>query len=464
MTLYETEEHQRDIGLGAVSGRLPRINRFRALSVCLFVIAVVYLLQILTPLRLNVDVIHFLSVAASVADGNGYIYYGEPTYYPHGYPAMLAGLDRLGLAGSWSFVGLNCLFIALGMLAAYGIFRRHFCFERWKSLLLICLTLLNYGLVKQLTLPMSDVPFLGASMACVWMLVETERRAGPGRWAFLLFGALLAGMSIWIRTAGIALLPAVLWVAIPDRSRLLPALRRALRSRGRMLLMVGASGVLLAGAIALVALEQPKYFTDLLGFYSGRSPEVLAQIGLAKLRPWGEMLVNVPASRVPSGSRLILALFGALVLFIFGHALWRRRRSIGVVEIYLLAYTGVVLLWPGFDVRFWIPVVPLLVAWAAVAVEPWLHRPFARRLLPLYLAWVFLTGAAALAYSSYLTFSGPRFPNRYGGGSYKPAFQVFYEGGGEAEAVSLKLDRPQREAVFLLIRYEHRTRPPAQKE
>ena len=140
-------------------------KKFKLTLVVLAVISAAYLLQMFSPLRLNSDSITFLSVAVSAADGEGFVWKGELTRYPLGYLILLVGLDRVGLGASWAFVGLNCLFLGLGVFASYFIYIQVFKFDRWVATLLCCLMLLCHVFVRQVAFPMSDISFFGVAMA-----------------------------------------------------------------------------------------------------------------------------------------------------------------------------------------------------------------------------------------------------------------------------------------------------------
>ena len=86
----------------------------------LLLLAFCYVLQVFSPLRLNNDAIVLLSIGESVAQGGGFFENGQ-TLYPPGYPALLALLIRAGLAHSWAIVGMNVVFLSVGLFATYSL-------------------------------------------------------------------------------------------------------------------------------------------------------------------------------------------------------------------------------------------------------------------------------------------------------------------------------------------------------
>ena len=103
-----------------------------------------------------------------------------------------------------------------------------------------------------------------------------------------------------------------------------------------------------------------------------------------------------------------------------------RHCRLGVAEIYLAAYLFILFLWPYGDTRFWTPVLPLIFAGLFSWLRPWTLTGWRKRASLLYSAAYMLMGFVALAYSTRITFSGREFPRRYGDGSIRSTYEVFY--------------------------------------
>ena len=73
-------------------------NSFRLAQGVLALVAISFLVQIVSPLRLNADSIVLLSMTDSAVHGGGFTLDGQKTVMPPGYPALLAVLVRVGLA------------------------------------------------------------------------------------------------------------------------------------------------------------------------------------------------------------------------------------------------------------------------------------------------------------------------------------------------------------------------------
>ena len=389
-------------------------------------VGLVYLTQAFSPLRLNHDSVELLGLAASVADGRGFLYYGEPSRFPPGYPAIIAVLDRLGLASSSTFILLNCLFVMLGLFASFKVLRRSLNLPVEASLLCCVLSVLSFILTKHIPTPGSDCVFFGLTATTLWLLVESEESSAARRWLLLLSAALLCAASVSVRTIGIALIPALIFVAIRNRRVMLIGLS------------VNVLAVLLIGMrTTYVSLALEKY--DKAGGMSG-----VAGFLIFHLCELGELVVNLPFTRMPETARPLIAGIGLLVLVAVLAGILRHRRS--AVSVFGLSYFLIIFVWSYYDPRFWLPVLPLMFAWIALGIEPWLKIPRARFMTVAFLVYFVVTGAGTLVYTTRITFGGSRFPEMYGDGTLTPTYRV-------ARGEDANRDRIIPEALDVLERY-----------
>src|SRR5438270_4675252 len=186
--------------------------RVIALAALFVAAAVPYLIALWSPLRLAPDSIIYLGRAHGLPDPPGF------PDYPPGYPALLKGLGQVGLDTPAGLVGLNLVLLAVGLVAAYYLCRRELGLGAMTSACLCLATLLSHTTSFYAPTPMSDVPFFGVAMICLLALSFASRRSGWQRWAFLALGALLAAAGLSIRTAGVALMAPVLFVAFGQPS------------------------------------------------------------------------------------------------------------------------------------------------------------------------------------------------------------------------------------------------------
>ena len=88
-----------------MSANQPDVQKLQTGVIAILV--AVYILQMVTPLRLSIDTFVLLTAADSAARRGGLLYDGQPTQYPPGYPMLMAVLMRLGIAHVWVIVGVS---------------------------------------------------------------------------------------------------------------------------------------------------------------------------------------------------------------------------------------------------------------------------------------------------------------------------------------------------------------------
>ena len=410
-------------------------------------LAFVYLLQASSPLRLNTDSLTFLSIGASVADGHGFLFHGQPTHFPLGYPAMVAILDRIGLASSCSFIILNCIFLGITLLSSYLLYRNPLGFKASTSVGLCCFVMLSFVLVKHMTLPLSDVPFMGIFTPALLFLVRSRDEAGQIKWVFMVSAILLTALAITVRTVGVALLPAfVWWVGQSILSNL-----NKMRKNRPLLLQTCLIGICVSGLLCALFISKTKYFQEMKDQYF--------QMGLANrlqnnlyvhTTDFGELGINLPSSKVPLELKPAFTVVGMLAIALAIRGVWLRRRSLSVLEIGLMTYGGIIFIWPYQDARFWLPVIPIIVGYIALAMIDISSQRYIRLFGIAACAWFVVAGIIALIYSTRISLAGNRFPDLYGDGSLTPSYRAAFFG----QTNSVVND----EAIFLLKRYDSRTK------
>lgn len=405
----------------AVAGTPAAVKRISRLHFWALVLAcLIYMVQVLTPLRLTGDSIVLLSIASSVADGHGFLDHGQKIHYPPGYPTMVVCLEHAGAARPWGLVGLNFIFLFIGLAAVYFVARHHFRLsENWAAATLLFASS-SFALIKHFTLPLTDIPFFGISMVAVALLTRAETERGTRYylfWSSALVVSIAAGL---VRTLAIALIPCLVWSLSAHTS-----FGVVLRRNKRLLIGCGA-GVAVTGGMISVLLLRTLYVQEALSVFARNGPgRGLIDILLFRVHEIGELVLNAPASKL--GALAPLVWFSGTTA-IAGLAACVRRWKLGSAEVYLMAYASIMILWPYVDTRFWVPVLPLVIAELFSWLKPWALIGWKRRLCVLYSAFYLLMGIAALSYSTWITFSGQQFPYRYGDDRLRPTYELFYYG------------------------------------
>ena len=432
--------------------------RLRVAHVALVLLAAAYVVQLVRPLHLEPDSVCYLLTAEKVAQGQGYGCPGCPKQhcsivFPPGYPAMLSALIRTGWATAWSFVIVNLLFLALGLVAAYGLCRRSFGLGPDGSFAVCGLTLLSYPVFRYVNTPLSDFLFLGLALLSVLALVAAAALQGWTRAGAIAAGAILAGFAILTRTIGVALIPAIFWACLGGSSA--PArLRALLRGPSRAVVIgVGVGALLAVGCAAFVWLRHSDYVRG-LGAQYGRG------LGGTLLRAWGyrvtelgELFANAPAAKLPAPLHVFISALGAVGVMVLAYCAWSKRADAGPAEVFALTYAMILFVWPFADVRFWIPILPLLAAWVFWLLRRGgLSRPV-RLAVAGYAALFCLTGVVGIGYNTRISFSGRRFPGFFHDRYLAPVYRVAWEEPEPGDSVAA-----DSAALRVLRAYEPRLR------
>lgn len=365
-------------------------------------LALVYMLQAATPLRLDDDALDYLNIATAITDG-------RPTPnlpIPHGYPWIVSVLERAGMGASAFFVLANCVFLAIGLVSVW-MMRGYRAQSRFAA---IGATLLAVPVIKSVPMALPDAAFFGVFLFALYLMGDD--RKSPGRRAFSLIAAsALTLIAIDLRYAGIALVAPLAWLVLRRT-------RSDIESRSRTgsrFIVIGIPAVFCA-VLVLMFMS-----SNLFSLYvaEARNYYVNASIGsriwsraIVLLRSIGEIVVNLPYSRFRSFGWVFLIVGGATIALTA--KLVRRPLHLNARRVCLLAYLLLIALWPNPAPRLFIPILPIVVA-EGVDVFTDIRRPAWMTVTAgLYGVWFSLAGAAALVYTTRISFSGNDFTHVYG--------------------------------------------------
>ena len=391
-------------------------------------------------LSLSGDNTEFITLARSLAQGEGLVHLNDPnpqpaTKYPFGFPLLLAPVELL-FPGEWTpmkawvlllfSVGMGMLYLlmrdrmgALPSIAVVGL-----SLTAGQSYLTTDASGHHFGplLLHFSHQVMSEAPFLTVSLAALWLLQRGVQREGIRGNRELLAGFGLAVFAYYIRSVGITLLGAIIVYLFLQRdirrglifsaASLLAWLPWTLRNRA-----VGGGGVYFQQLIQVNPYYPDQGLLDVVGFF-GR----LTGNGAAYLN------VELPRLLWPffSGD----GAFGPVSVFIILLAAYtlmqalRFRRDVLLV-LYTAFTIGVALLWFWVDARFLFGVVPLFIYFAVRAVNdladgisahggPWTGRALRWGLL-VAVVWGQVPGVSRLA--------------EYSRADYPPAWSRYYQAG-----------------------------------
>lgn len=389
-------------------------RRFGWFEVSLALIAAVYLVQVVTPIRLDTDSVRYLMIAIGIADGTPTAGIGAST----GYPLIVAALIKMGFDSAPMIVVLNLVSIALGMLAVWHISSD---FDPAVRKWTVILTLLSFSVLRTVVMPNSEPLYFGASLVALSSMRAATRERSWRKYLFLLGAFGLAIFAIAVRLVGVALLPALLWsvarVSVPPG---------AVKSSPRRYVATGVA--IAAAAAAAIYFAQhgviQRYISE--GARENAAPifEVIVRQFSFILRALGVILVNAPVSRWiwPIAFMPFIGLLpGALLAGTFRNAGWRAP-----VFVYVGSYLAILLVWPFYAERLWMPIIPLAILHAAAGLKSLDLGAWGRRATVAVVGLFAAGGVACLLYMTSISLARETFRARYGfaGGLANPGHET----------------------------------------
>jgi hypothetical protein len=359
-------------------------------------VGALYLAALPGPLRLDTDSAWLLRLGASLADGTG-LHPPDSQSFPPGYPVIVAALDVAGVAGPVGFMLVGVVSLAVALAAAASVLHEGLRLSRAEVTVVLLLTTLSVYTVKYTTLPLTELPFFAVTALAVAALTRFRGGRSP---AWFVAAVVLAGIACTIRTAGIALVLAFV-LAFPG-----------VRARAVALVVAGA------GALAAIAVA-PYYLESLVNHWQDEPLRNAWREPWWFLRSAGAVGSNVPTSWWSRDvSAPVTAAAGVALLAVVAWAFWARRRSLGPVDGWVAGTLGIVFLFPTEHPRFYLPVLPFLVGYCALAAR---RAPRAAIACASAFAAVGLYG---LVVSTSLSWSGTDFPERYASGRLAPTYRT----------------------------------------
>ena len=345
-----------------------RRSRLLALAISLFASAVLVVAAFNPAPHNGGDNAAYVTLAYSLVQHGTYTDLYDPaglphTKYPPVFPGLLAVLLLLGVR-TWT--ALKAV-TALSTIAAVG-----FTFlwaERrlgpWPAFGISLLLAISSAVVYYSHWILSDPLFVAFSMAALWALEGAD--SDDAKWWWIVGGVAAAGLAYFTRSAGLPLLVALFaWFGLRKRWRALggsavaigiPALLWWLRGRGEGVAEYGTE-------FWMVDPYQPALGTVGIGGLVNR----------ALSNSWAYVSEHGPGGILggSTGGGGGIAAFGILltVAALYG---WFRssRERVGVAELFLPLYAGLILLWPEVwsGDRFALPLYPLFFLFAALTLR-----------------------------------------------------------------------------------------------
>jgi hypothetical protein len=378
-----------------------------------FVVTIVgYLGLLYMPPRIEIhinDTIFYMSQAHDLAQHRPIENHTYPTGYAH--ILALAGID---MGQPWYRVVLiNLVFLSVGLASTYKLIPAALGLSNREAAVICLMSLFSWLFITYAPKQLPELSFFGTTCASLFCLSKVLTKEGRPFWAFL--GAAVTGsVAILVRSVGVGLIPVMIYVLLAKVDR--KVVRWAFP-------ILCASGLVL-GLMFRQTIMSPAYsqaLTDTL-----RQPSsTLADTTLWRVQEVGEVGQNAsqiafePREQLAYGdektnrvvpllpetghsygvllnlqAQAMAYVVGALFWILIGFALWRKRLT--VVDVYLAAYMFILMLYRCGEVRYFVPIVPFVLAYAWAGTKA---LPFAipRWCVASYVAVFMLFGTIALA-------------------------------------------------------------------
>jgi hypothetical protein len=389
--------------------RLYRLLKFASIGLILL-----YLVNCLTPLRLHVDTIRYFGLKdcleSECPPGRA-----ENDYLPFGYTAFLFILSKFGILKSFTIVLMNCIYLFASLYMLKKIFK-----DSLNAWVLFFFVLLNWCVIKHVVAPLSEIQFTFFSIASLYAfrVYSLERK-----WWQLVLSIALCILCILTRTAGIALFMALMFSLVWLYWKQLKDFIRTHK------LLVGIG---IASLVAVVFFADELGLTYYTSFVTSGAQQDLGTFIITNLKyhfeEVGQLVLNIPSNKVynyisPGIGQSIFILVGVAALLLCGYLIFIRKNTIPfVVKAYLAFYCVLIFNWPFYDPRFFVPVVPVLIA--ALLQVPFRWKQPLKILGILYLAFYAVMGIIGAGYNTYTSLDKKKMARTHANGVYRNEYET----------------------------------------
>src|SRR5450432_3681541 len=377
-------------------------SRFKTLTFSAFIIIVgVYLADCFTPFRIHMD---------------GLRYFAIKDYFPYGYTALLLVFSKLGILKSFWLVLINCIFLFTGLYFFYKVFER-----KISPYLFSLIVLINWLFVKYTAHPLSEMQYIFFSLMGVYFF---HRFIIQKKMQMLLLSLFFSWLAFVTKTVGITLMGAIAIGLIWEfREAQLAFLKKNKILVGTILVLLAAGLVFFSKFLGI------NHYANVLSEHFKDAP-FLTRMGW-RFKEWGEMFINTPANKVidhvAEMGKYGFELIGFIIFCWFIFKVYFRKNNLPFfLKAYFLFYCIIIFNWPFNDPRFWIPVMPVMAAFALQlpVAENKLTRFLSTTLFVVYIS----LGTFASGYMVYTSFNKKELAKNQAKGVYKNEYEVHFFG------------------------------------
>lgn len=390
--------------------------------IAVVMLAMIYIANCFTPLRLTNDTVRYINIAEWLQAGKPANDPAGNDFLPLGYVWFLILLSKLSLAKPFFISIIHLLYLFCSFYFIKKIFGP--AIKLWH---LLCLCLLNWATMKFVITPLSEMQFLFFSTGALYFYLECERK---GKISYLAGMLLFCVAAMLTRTAGAILIVAFLAsFLITNRQKIFKLLRT------NKFLIPGLIFMLIVGALLFNQFRIVKYIHDHAYHFEPFRKNPFSFIGnniRNHLIDLSALSLNSPSPNVtflgtPFFRQTVYLVAGILTLGWILYSLFRRGNTIPVlIKVYLVGYIILILCWPFFEPRFWVPALPLFIA--VILHEKKVTSRLLKYSLSTYKVVYILIGLTALSYYTYTSFDKKAFSIKQDAGIWKNEYQTHFFG------------------------------------
>lgn len=397
------------------------ITAARTYNISVFIIialTVIYLANCFTPVRLTNDTVRYLKIKEWLEAGRPEGDAAGQDFLPYGYIWFLLLLEKLHLAKSLVISFIHLLYLLGSVWFVTKIFGSSF--KLWQ---LLALALLNWAAMKFVITPLSEMQFLFFSMGTLYFYHQFEKK---GKGIYLLWAFVFCLVAMVTRTAGFMLLLSILVTVFLKKRKAFISLLKTSRWT-----IVG----LLVGIVVFVLLFNKFNITDYVRDHRYsfrpilRDPLLLIKNNLRNhFIDFAALSLNSPSSKLSFGVSQQLVQMGFLVagiitfVWIFYLAFRKSNTVPLLIKVYMSGYSALVLAWPFFEPRFWVPAMLLFIAVI-------LQEQKSKLILFTAYKWLYvIVGLAALSYYTYTSFNKREFAVKQDAGKWRNEYETYFFG------------------------------------
>ena len=381
-------------------------------------LACIYILNFFSPFRLTHDTIRYIDLKEWFETGRPADARAAKDYLPYGYVFFLLFLSKLQILKPFFIALIHSCYLLSSLWFIKKMFGSSIKF--WQ---LAAFCLLNWTTIKFVITPLSEMQFLFFTMGGLYFF---HRHYVEQKKVFLLWTLVFTLAAILTRTAGIVLLLAIL----------LTLFFRWRTSIGKQLKKNSILFLLIISALALAAYYLRQFmFADYFHYFwiSFRHNQQFFYSLNLKFHTieCASIFLNFPAGKihqVQPGLRdgFYFTIGFIFLIFILG-LLFNRKQPIPLeIRIYILLYMIVLYNWPYFEPRFWVPIVPLIIAIFLQKSNP--RKQLLKFLLSAYKFAYIVVGLAGLSYYTYTSLNKKALATKQDAGIWRNEYETYFFG------------------------------------